>query len=187
MIKKISLFIFLLTVKLCTAMDVGTPVSTPTSINQQLLEAVTSDKLGNVQLCLAAGANPNTKDSFGRTSLSWAAIEGNLSILQTLLQVPVIDINTQDNIRLTPLMLACMNENNPCVQELLSRGSLVDLQDYIGRTALILAASQGYINNVTTLLAHRADKTIPDQTGQIPYDYAFNNGHALVVNALLDN
>ena len=53
---------------------------------------------------------------------------------------------------------------------LLEKGSLVNVKNINGETALHIAAKRGYLDMVQQLLAHGASKTIPDGDGNRAYD-----------------
>ncbi|MCK5855487.1 MAG: ankyrin repeat domain-containing protein [Sulfurovaceae bacterium] len=52
---------------------------------------------------------------------------------------------------------------------LLAKGSLVNIRNSEGETALHIAAKKGYLDMVEQLLAHGASKTIPDGSGNTAY------------------
>jgi len=53
---------------------------------------------------------------------------------------------------------------------LLEKGSLVNIKNAEGETALHIAAKRGYLDMVEQLLAHGASKTIPDAEGNTAYN-----------------
>jgi Ankyrin repeats (3 copies) len=50
-----------------------------------------------VRLLIQAGANPDSKDSYGLTPLSWAASRGYAEVVKLLLVTPSIEPNSKDS------------------------------------------------------------------------------------------
>ena len=67
--------------------------------------AVSAEDIDEVKHLLENGANPNTKDILGRTPLHLAALQGNQTLAQLLLDNNA-ELNIQDNFDNTPTMSA---------------------------------------------------------------------------------
>ncbi|KAJ5035234.1 hypothetical protein J3E74DRAFT_470296 [Bipolaris maydis] len=160
-----------------------------------LFWAVIGDHANIVQLLLKQPSiDINQIDKHGRSVLSWAAGEGARRALKVLLQHPSIDLNLRDIKGLspllwaarnnqkevnkcggeddvdidgwTPLLWALFNESPATVETLLSsRRVQIDRQDSYGRTALIWAASYGYLDVVQLLVSWKANLLIKNQGG----------------------
>jgi len=77
-----------------------------------------------VQLLLAAEiVDVNSKDSWDRTPLSYAAENGHEGIVQLLLAAEKVNVNSKDNGGWTPLSLAAANGHEGVVQLLLEKGA----------------------------------------------------------------
>ncbi|KAK0624241.1 ankyrin repeat-containing domain protein, partial [Immersiella caudata] len=61
----------------------------------------------------------NTKDNQGRTTLSWAAGQGNSDVVKLLLAIPGIDVNATDGDNWTPLTYAVAHGHTETVKALL--------------------------------------------------------------------
>jgi len=85
----------------------------------------------------------------------------------------------------TPLMLASMIKS-PMLQKLCTHTDKFDInrRDTEGETALMLAAQEGLLNNVKTLLDAGANPVIPDNNGLTPLQAAEESGRQEVVNLI---
>jgi ankyrin repeat protein len=77
----------------------------------------------------------NHRENSGNTALWYAAIDDNLSVIQTLLQRGA-DVNIADNYGYTPLIVASMNEQIQVLKLLLRHGADPSLRCVTGDTAL---------------------------------------------------
>ena len=124
-----------------------------------LSTAVLSHKENIVALFLEEAGNfdMNSKDKKGKTALFHAASIGNLNILKLLinaLRKYQLSVDVVDNLGMTPLMQACINENVDCANYLIKEGNAsVNIKDKkYRRTALEWAKIKGILGRV--LLVH---------------------------------
>lgn len=107
-------------------------------------------------LLKAQGVDTNVKDKHGRDLLSLAVEWGNVDTAKFYLDTGKFDVNTRDHYGLTPLMLRTKNviKGPEIIQLLLNTGNVdIDATDFeYGRTALLWAAYNGYLESFTTLL-----------------------------------
>ncbi|GAU41994.1 hypothetical protein TSUD_307000 [Trifolium subterraneum] len=82
---------------------------------------------------------------------------------------------------------AVTRNDNILLRRLLNKGSDPNEADRKGRTALHIAASNGYENCVTLLLQFGADPNRKDLDGNIPLWEAMSGGHKFVKKLLIDN
>jgi serine/threonine-protein phosphatase 6 regulatory ankyrin repeat subunit B len=105
------------------------------------------------------------------------------------------NINQTDHLKVTPLMYAAANVDASTVDALLMAGAEVDLQQYLGMTALMLAVRHfsfplkkhdeaRRLEIVDRLLRAGADPKIRDRDGQTALDIAQTEGHQRIVNRL---
>src|SRR5262249_62148262 len=102
-----------------------------------------------VALLLARGADPNVKDTTGKTAMTYAAARGLDGIVRRLLDAGV-PVDARYGNDLTALMWAAGHAEgaDPAATSvviglLLDRGATVDAVDNRGRTALMIAARLG--------------------------------------------
>lgn len=78
----------------------------------------------------------NGKDAMGRTALFWAALRGDITIVNKLLMKGA-DPDISDNRGSTPLHCAVTESSGQMIETLLSAGANVNMTDYLGRTVLM--------------------------------------------------
>lgn len=85
-------------------------------------------------------------------------------------------INAQDALKgSTPLMQAIeFNNSLKLIEALLAAGAKVQTKDFVGNTALHLAALEGRKDVIDLLLANGADKQVQNAEGKKPADLADN-------------
>jgi ankyrin repeat protein len=102
-----------------------------------LMRAVVADDAGEVKNVLAQQAaviDINVKMSGGSTVLHHAAGKGNVEIMQ-LLRKQGADVDIQNAICMTPLMMACLNGNEKAIKFLVSEGADKGVKNTRGMSA----------------------------------------------------
>lgn len=127
----------------------------------------------------------DSKDSYGRTPLSWAAKNGCYSVVE-LLSRKGVETESKDNDGLTPLSWAAINGHDVIVQLLLEKGVDLDVKHYDGRTPLSWAAYRGHEAVAKLLLKNGADPDSKDENGITPLSLAAFSGREAVVKLLLE-
>ena len=124
-----------------------------------------------VRLLLAHGADGQIADETGKPPIVYAAASGQLDIVKQLLALN-IDINARYANDLTILMWASGPDERVAepqalevVVYLIDAGAHIDDRDARGRTALMIAAEGGHADIAKALLAHGADPTLKDKSG----------------------
>jgi ankyrin repeat protein len=171
--------------------------------------------LGEAMVALLKnGHDPNSKDSGGRTPLSWAAANGHEAVVKLLLAKDGVDPDSKDGYGRTPLSWAEENQheaimrllqeakdrsektalhkaaqsgNEVVVQRLLGDGANVNVKGGSGETALHLAAGSGHEAVTQLLLQNRVDVDAKDSNGETALHYAAENGYKAVAKLLLEN
>ena len=138
---------------------------------------------GAVDLFLAAGMNPDVKDTSGRTALINAASRGSNNISQKLLRKGA-DVNARDGAGSTALIESARNDHKETTKVLLENGADVNLADSSGQTALIRAAAQGHADIVRMLINKRARIDIKDRDGRDALTWAEINNKSDVIDLL---
>ena len=139
-----------------------------------------------VRLLLAEKVDTDSKDSDGRTPLSWAALKGQASIIQQLLETGIVETDSKDSNGRTPLLFAAKRGHKDVVRLLLAEKVDTDSKDSDGRTPLSFAAEEGHEAVVRLLLAEKVDIDSKDSDGRTPLSWAALEGQASIVQQLLE-
>lgn len=150
-----------------------------------------SAQFGHVE-CINAlmeyGAHPVAQPGTLRTAIHRAAANGHFACLQQLLDRHMELVDVRDSQNRTPLMLAVQNASEGRKQStdtLLAYGSVLDLFDNNGRTALHYASCRGSEDCVTSLLDAKASPYQKDHLGKTPFHLAAAAGNVNVLKQLL--
>jgi serine/threonine protein kinase len=136
-----------------------------------------------VELFLAAGMDPDVKDSAGKTALITAASTGSNNISQKLLSKGA-SVNVTDSTGSTALMESAQNDHRETTEVLLEKGADVNLTDNNGRTALIRAAARGHSKIVRMLINKGARIDLKDKDGRDALIWAEINNKSDVIDLL---
>lgn len=140
-----------------------------------------------VELLLQEGADPNSADLHGRTSLSVVVAAGKTSTSAEIFEVLLsagAKINPKDPTALALLMNAVLNGNLEIVRDLLTQGIDANSRGADARTPIMLAAREGFLGIVALLAQNGADLNAQDRYGETALMLAAYNGHTDVVMVL---
>jgi hypothetical protein len=99
------------------------------------------------------GAEPDSRDSNGRTPLSWAAEQGHEKVVKLLLGREDVSVDSKDCLDRTPLLWAAKHGQEAVVKLLVDNANVdVDSEDRTGHTPLGWAVQLGYDEMVKLLL-----------------------------------
>ncbi|KAF1922717.1 ankyrin [Didymella exigua CBS 183.55] len=119
------------------------------------------------------GVDKTTKDKDMRNVISWACQGGHTDTLRTLLKYGCGGVDDVDIDIWTPLLWSLFVRSPATIETLLStRRVQIDRQDGYGRTALIWAASYGYLDVVQLLVSWNATVHIKNHGGHTAADVA---------------
>lgn len=135
-------------------------------------------------LLLSYGANVNLIDIHGNCPLHLAAKHCNRVTIQYLLNAGASQDVTNAK-KQTPLHVFVTAHDDSSITELLI-GKNIDAVDALSRSALHLAAIQGFHLNVTTLIEHGANPVLRDSSGGLPFSYGCQSGSIKCVNLIND-
>lgn len=145
---------------------------------------------GNEEVVLllleTGGADPTTKDGYGRTALQLAAGRGLEKAVRVLLARNA-DPNTEDNQGHIPIHLAVESQREAVVRLLVAHGANINVKNKWGNTALHTAAGRGMEGMVRLLLEVGADPSIKDDFGRTALHDAIGAGEGSILPILLAN
>ena len=90
--------------------------------NPPLLETARYQNAEAVELLLASGADPDTRQNDGATALHWAAYQEDADMLAALVQAGA-NVNITNRLGASPLYLAAKNGNAELIEKLLNAGA----------------------------------------------------------------
>jgi hypothetical protein len=142
---------------------------------------------GVIMALLKNKHDPDVKDSYGRTPLSWAAENGHEAVVRLLLDTGA-DLETKDKDHdRTPLLYAAAKGHEAVVKLLLEKGAELEVKDEAyNQTALLYAAEEGHEAVVKLLLEKGAELETESYNSRTPLSYAAQEGHEAVVKLLLE-
>ena len=146
-------------------------------------KAVEEGDTGAVELFLAAGMDPEVRDTAGRTVLINAASRGSNNISKKLLGEGA-DVNARDAAGSTALMESAEGDHKDTTKVLLENGADVNQSDNAGRTALIRAAARGHSEIVRILINKGARIDVRDRDGRDAMMWAEINNRSDVIDLL---
>ena len=161
-------------------------VATDANADTNLAIAAMNGRTDVVELLLAAGVDPSTKNKWGNSPLQWACNKGFAEVAKLLLAVPGIDIAAPDANGDTNLAIAAMNGRADVVKLLLAAGASASTKNKWGNSPLQWACNKGFAEVTQLLLAvPDIDIAAPDVNGDTNLAVAAMNGKADVVALLL--
>jgi len=138
-----------------------------------------------VELLLSASADPHSADEHGWTPLANAARNNKERVVERLLMIPGIQVNTRPRRKSTPLMCAVRAGNERMITLLMEAdGVEINGSNSRGYTALHLAASKGNESVARRLLAKGADVNRRTRVNITPLSLAMQSGHRDMVQLL---
>lgn len=149
-----------------------------------LMEAVDNGNHEMVLALLDAGADPNRKNKYGRTTLMATSEQTTPEIIWTLISAGA-KVNAKDDYGNTPLMIAVDADNVPVVQALIEVKAKVDAKDEKGMTALMKAAEgAGHLEIVKALLIAGANVNQKNEDGETALNLAEDYENLEIVQLL---
>lgn len=151
-----------------------------------LIQAAYYDRPEIVRALLDAHADPNLRDSDGRTALFHAAGRGYAGIVR-LLRHPGAGLNARSNAGTGPLQYAAGTDRLEVVRMLLDAGADPSSADAQGRTCFMTAAHHGEVDILEALSAAKADMGARDEAGNTALMNAASAGQLDACRWLLDH
>jgi uncharacterized protein len=176
--------------------------------------AVRTDDALTVAQLLDRGFDPNAHEESGQSALGLAVRERADHVVDALLKHPQLQLNAQNRVGETALMLAALQGRLDLVRRLLDRGASVAQEGWTplhyaasgpdaqvvalllergaaiearspnGTTALMMAARYGNEQSVAVLLEHKADTQTRNDRGMNAADFARSVGREALAKRL---
>jgi len=147
------------------------------------LAAVTFDQPAVIENLLARGFDPNTPNEKGVAGLLVALQSEAPKAAMVLAKHPKTNLNAENLVGETPLMLAAIHNNLPLAKLLIERGADVNRE---GWTPLHYAATRGHREMMRLLLDHDAYIDSESANGTTPLMLAASSAPPLAVKLLLE-
>uniref|UniRef100_A0A1I8HU47 ANK_REP_REGION domain-containing protein n=1 Tax=Macrostomum lignano TaxID=282301 RepID=A0A1I8HU47_9PLAT len=128
--------------------------------------------------------NVNCQLGYGMTALHQAAFNGNVPMMQVLLDHGAL-VDLRDARGLRPLHVASYQGHGEAVHLLLNKGSQPDLPACGGLSPLHLACQAGHYEIVKTLLCSNSDPMLRTEDGRTAFDVACEFGRFSIAQLLL--
>lgn len=140
-----------------------------------LEQAAFAGKVELVRKLLTNGADVHARDAWQRTALHSAAIANNLEIVDLLVAAGA-KANVPDKVGDVPLHFAAQHKVcKPVLERLLEVApEMVNHQNAIGHTPLLVAVDKKWSEGVVLLLKRGADPRMTDISGKSVVDWAPN-------------
>jgi len=147
------------------------------------ITAVTFDRPETIEKLLARGFDPNTPDEKGVAGLLVALKSESPKAAMVLAKHPQTNLNAQNQVGETPLMLAAINNQLELAKVLIENGADVNKPDW---TPLHYAATRGHRDMMRLLLDNDAYIDSESANGTTPLMLAAYSGTPLAVKLLLE-
>ena len=147
------------------------------------IAAVTFDQPETIRKLLARGFDPNTPDEKGVAGLLLALKSESPKAAMVLAKHPQTNLNVQNKVGETPLMLAAINNQLELAKVLIENGADVNKPDW---TPLHYAATRGHRDMMRLLLDNDAYIDSESANGTTPLMLAAYSGTPLAVKLLLE-
>lgn len=132
---------------------------------------IKNDLLEHLDILLSKGCDPMLEDKDGNNAIHYCITyqNGLRELLTTIKKYKInYDINAYNNDKQTPLQTAVLNDSAISCQLLIEHGADFHVKDALGRTPLHLAAFNGQLEVLSTLLQY-IDNTDVDNTDSLGY------------------
>lgn len=147
------------------------------------IAAVTFDQPATIEKLLARGFDPNTPNEKGVAGILVALQSEAPKSAMLLAQSPQTNVNVQNQLGETPLMLAAINNQLDLAKVLIARGADVNRE---GWTPLHYAAAKGHREMMRLLLENDAYLDSESANGTTPLMMAAFSNSPLAVKLLLE-
>jgi ankyrin repeat protein len=152
-----------------------------------LMLAASTGDLPMVNALLKAGADINAKNKKAIGAFARALAYQHEDVAQVLLAQPSLDVNTPGPKGASLLIIFVWRDSEKTVNDILSRGANVNVQDEDGDTALHGAVVSGNLKILRLLLAKGANANARNKLGGTPLMWAGTYGRDEIAHVLIDS
>jgi ankyrin repeat protein len=153
----------------------------------RIVEAARNRDHRTVRAVLSQNVDVNVRAHDGATALLWAAHWNDLETADLLIRAGA-NVNAANDLRVTPLSLACTNGSAALVERLVKAGANPHTPIATGETPLMTCAATGTVDGVRLLLAQGADVNAKEEVQkQTALMWAAAERHSDVVRTLIDH
>eukprot|EP00290_Baffinella_frigidus_P008072 CAMPEP_0180134536 /NCGR_PEP_ID=MMETSP0986-20121125/10223_1 /TAXON_ID=697907 /ORGANISM="non described non described, Strain CCMP2293" /LENGTH=634 /DNA_ID=CAMNT_0022074921 /DNA_START=39 /DNA_END=1943 /DNA_ORIENTATION=+ len=139
-----------------------------------------------MQKVIMDGKPLNETDTLGYSFLHYAALEGNIEVIEMLLENGVnINYVAENHQQIQPLHWAALRGNTEVIVLLSDKGADVNACESEGHTPLMKSAQYGQTDAVMTLIARGAQLDTLDNHGHTALHWAAYMGRPLTVECLI--
>lgn len=161
-------------------------VLTPKEKIDTLFEAIASGNIGFFNSAYKNVDNPNAKNQFGDTILTYATLTKKYSVIASVLNKGA-DPNKTNNLGYTPLDIAIEMLDSKALELLIENKADINYLDNFGRTYLMHAARVGFLPAVESFVSRGADVNVMDNDGFTALSIAYRHKKEIIVKYLLKN
>ncbi len=133
------------------------------------------------------GCDPNVQGYNGQTLLHYACEWGAVELVCTLIREYKADINAHNDFNKTPLHVAADANEFEIVLSLVEFGCDPNAVSYCGQKLFHYACRKGIVDQVRTLIRHKADVNARNYLNKTPLDVALDADNFEVVLFLINN
>lgn len=141
-----------------------------------------------LQVLLDANASVNSVDVKKWTALAWAVEKRHDAVVEILLEIPGISVDSRDATGRTPLIMAARLGEMKILNQLLKSNAVINSEDEEKWTSLSWAVANGHEQTVEFLL--RAPGVCVDHQdgqGRTPFSLAAERGFIQIMHLLIEN
>jgi ankyrin repeat protein len=155
--------------------------------DRRVVEAARNQDWQAVRALVARRVDVNVRSEDGATALLWAAHWNDLDTADLLIRAGA-NANASNDLRMTPLSLACTNGNAALVERLLKAGADPNAPIATGETPLMTCAGSGSADAVRMLIASGADVNAKEPSQrQTALMWAAAERHPDVIRTLIED
>jgi uncharacterized protein len=170
------------------ALSMAMVLSASALAESPVADAAMEGDLTQLKALIEGGADVNASQGDGMTALHWAAENGHVEMVETLLFAGAFPNSATRNGAYTPLHLGAKAGRAGSVEALLVGGADPAAKTVTGVTALHFAAASAAVESVISLLTHGAQVDVKESvSGQTPLIFAAASDRARSIEVLLDS